>query len=155
MREHEVFAAGGENEGVSEVFHGHSGAFDVPAGTTRTKGCIPLMLTGFGRLPQSEVAGRILLVLIYFDARAVGDAVEILLRELAVFGETGDAEIPGAVVGAIGDVLRSEPLDERHHSGGMFGAARDDFGVLDLQRIEVLKKSLLEFAGVVGEGQSF
>ena len=41
---------------------------------------------------------------------------EILVRELAVFGELGDAVVVAAVVGAVGDVFLRESVDERRPS---------------------------------------
>jgi len=41
VREHEIFAAGVEVEGVAEELHGHGGALDVPAGTARADGGVP------------------------------------------------------------------------------------------------------------------
>jgi hypothetical protein len=84
-----------------------------------------MLARGLG-LPEGEVAGGVLVVLVDVDARAVFDAVEVLLGELAVFGETRDAEVPGAVFGLVGDVLGGEALDERDHLGDVFGGAGDD-----------------------------
>ena len=104
MREHEVFAAGVEVEGFAEVLHGHGGALDVPAGAAVAERGVPCVLAGLGGLPDGEVAGGVLLVLVDIDARAGVDAVEVFLGELAVVGIAGDAEVPGAVLGAVGEV---------------------------------------------------
>ncbi len=41
VREHEVFTAGVEVEGVAEIFDGHGGALDVPAGAAGAEGRFP------------------------------------------------------------------------------------------------------------------
>ena len=105
VREHEVFAAGVEVEGVAEILHGHGGALDVPAGAAGAEGRIPGGLAGLGGLPEGEVAGGILVVLVEIDAGAVLDPEEILLGELAVGGEARDAEVPAAILGFVRDVL--------------------------------------------------
>ena len=51
VREHEVFAAGVEVEAVAEIFHGHGGALDVPAGATGAERGIPGDFAGLGCFP--------------------------------------------------------------------------------------------------------
>ena len=97
-----------EVEGVAEVLHRHGGALDVPAGAAGAEDGVPGVLAGLCGLPEGEVAGGVLLVLVDIDARAVFDAGEIFFGELAVLGKLGDAEVPGAVVGAIGDAFVGE-----------------------------------------------
>ena len=80
-------------------------------------------LAGLGGLPEREVAGGVLVVLVDVDARAVLDAFEVLLGELAVLGKARDAEVPGAVLGAVGDVLRGERSMRRDHLR-MYSVAR-------------------------------
>ena len=46
-------------------------------------------LAGLGGLPEGEVAGGVLVVLVDVDAGAVVDVLEVLLGELAVFGDRG------------------------------------------------------------------
>ncbi len=104
VREHQVFAAGVEVEAVAEELHGHGGALDVPAGAAGAERGLPAVFAGLGRLPESEVAGGVLLVLIHIDARAVFNAFKIFFGELAVVGIAGDAEVPGAVFGLVGEV---------------------------------------------------
>ena len=105
VREHEVFAAGVEVEGVAEIFHCHSRAFDVPAGAAGAQGRVPASFAGLGGLPEGEVAGRVLVIFVEVDASAVFDAGEILLGEFAVGWEAGDAEVPAAILSLVGNVL--------------------------------------------------
>ncbi len=110
--EHEVFAAGVEVEGGAEEFGGHGGALDVPAGAAFAEGGVPGGLAGLGGLPEGEVAGGVLVVLVEVYAGSVGDVLEVLLGELAVFGVAGEAEVPAAVFGLVGDAFGGELLDE-------------------------------------------
>src|SRR5260221_459719 len=87
MREGEVDAAGVDVDGFPEIFHGHGGAFDVPAGTSATDGRVPEMLAGFGGFPERKIAGAFLFVAVVVDAGAGLDAGEIDFGKLAVVGK--------------------------------------------------------------------
>src|SRR5271156_2664045 len=91
VREHEVFASGVEVDVFAEELGGHGGALDVPAGAAGAEGGVPVAFEraiggGLDRLPQGEVAGGVLVVLVDVDAGSVFDAGEVLLGELAVVG---------------------------------------------------------------------
>ena len=105
---------------------------------------LPGLFAGFDGLPEGEVARGVLLVLVDVDAGAVFDAFEVLLGELAVLGKARDAEVPGAVLGLVGDVLRGELLDERDHLRNAVGGAGDVLGALDAEGVEVLEEGALE-----------
>src|SRR5271157_3284581 len=96
MRKDEIDAAGVDIQRLAEVLDGHHGALDVPARAARTDGRVPKHLAFLGRLPEGEVAGVGLLILVHVDARAGDVAAEIVVRELAVSGESADAEIHAA-----------------------------------------------------------
>ncbi len=152
VREHEVFAAGVEVEGVAEVFGGHGGALDVPAGAAGAEGGLPGMFAdavggGFDGLPEGEVAGGVLVVFVEVDAGAVFHVVEVFFGELAVLGEAGDAEVPAAVFDLVGDVFGGEALDERDHLGDVVGGAGDLFGALDGEGVHVFEEGLFVFRG--------
>ena len=83
---------------------------------------------------------------------AAFDAFEILFRELAVIGKTRDAEVPAAVLGLVGDVLRGEILDERDHLGDVVGGVGYDFGSFDVERGHVLEEGVFEALGVDADG---
>ena len=112
VREGQVLAARVQVEALAKVLHRHGRTLDVPTGPARAERRVPEMLIRLGRLPKREVAGRILVILVEIDARPVGDAGKVLLRELAVFGKAGDAEVPGAILRAIGQILGCQPFDE-------------------------------------------
>ena len=154
VREHEVFAAGVEVEAVAEVLHGHGGALDVPAGTAAADGRIPGGFAGLGGLPEGEVAGGVLLVLVEIDARAVFHAAEVFLAELAVVGEGGEAEVPAAVFGLVGGAGGGQALDERDHAVDVLGGAGHLLRALDAQGVHVLKKGLLEVGRVLADGHA-
>ena len=115
VRKDEVFAAEMDVEALAQVLHAHGGALDVPAGTAGTDLGVPALLAGFGSLPQGEVAGIVFVVFVDVDARAVGHAGEVLLAELAVRREAGDAEVVRAFVGAIGVAGADQSGDEVRH----------------------------------------
>ena len=108
-------------------------------------------LTAFHR---AKSRGVVLVVLVEVDAGAIGDVFEIFLGELAVFGVAGEAEVPAAVLGLIGDIFFGQLLDERDHLGDVVGGVGDLFGELDVEGFEVLEEGLLELGGVVGDGDA-
>src|SRR5713101_3794026 len=99
MREGEVDAAGVDVDRFAEIFHGHGGAFDVPAGAAAADGRVPKMLAGFGSFPEGEIAGALFFVAVVVDAGAGLDAGYIDFGELAVVGKFGDAVVDGALAG--------------------------------------------------------
>jgi hypothetical protein len=144
VREDEVNAPGVDVEGLAEVLHGHRGALDVPAGTPATDLGVPSgLVPGFGGLPEGEVARVLLLVLVRVHALAAADdvALEVGLRELAVFGERLDAVVVRAA-GAVGVPLRFEPLDDLDHLRDVSRRARHDVGALAPQGVEVFPERL-------------
>src|SRR2546427_8035763 len=111
MREGEVDSAGVNVERFAEIFHGHRGAFDMPAGTARADGGLPEMFAGFRRLPECKIARAFLFVAVVVHARARLNARQIDLRQLAVIGKFGDAVVDRAFA-RIGESLLLEALDE-------------------------------------------
>ena len=79
MRKDEVLAAGMNIEALAEVLHRHLRALDVPARAAGADLGLPLRLARFRRLPQREVAGVVLVVLVHVHPRAVVHAGEVLL----------------------------------------------------------------------------
>ncbi len=153
VREHEVFAAGVEVEVLSEEPGGHGGALDVPAGAAVTERGIPGGLIVFDGFPEGEVTGGILFVLVEVDACPILDVVEVFLGELAVAGITGEAEVPGAVLGLVGDVFGGELLNEGDHLGDAIRGVGDVFRALDGEGVEVFEEGLLVDAGVDVDGE--
>ena len=112
------------------------------------------MFAGFGCFPEGEVAGGVFLVLVQIDARAVFNAAQVLLAQLAVFGERCEPEIPRAVFSLVGCAGFGEFLDQSDHARDVFGGAGDDLGALDAKGVEVFKKSLFEAGGVIVDGNA-
>src|SRR5271154_5337699 len=116
----------------------------MPSRTPRPQLRLPTVFAGFWRLPQSEVARRVFVVLVYIDARAIRDAGEVLLRELAVFRESGNAEIPRTIFSFVGNILLGKALYERHHLINVLRCTSDNLRMFDRQCIQVFKKRLFE-----------
>ena len=70
MRECKVHAAGVDVQGISQIFHRHGGALDVPARPARADTRLPKMFARLGGFPKSEVARILLLVLVNVNAHA-------------------------------------------------------------------------------------
>ena len=106
---------------------------------------------GFARLrcfPQREVARIVFVVLVDIDPRSVAHAGKILLRQLAVLGKLGDAEVIRTIVGAIGVTLVHQPGDEVRHLLDVVGRIHQLLGMLDIQRVGILQKRLPILLGV-------
>lgn len=131
VREDEVDAAGMEVEVVAEIFLNHGRAFEVPAGAAFAPGRVPSVFAVFGaiRLPENEVAYAVFLVFIGVGAFVLGfpelQFSRVEVGEFAVFGEGGDAEIHGAIVGGVGVIFRDESLDH----GDLLGDVLDGGGL--------------------------
>ena len=154
VREHQVFAAGVQVEALAQVLHGHGGALDVPAGTAAADGGIPGGFAGLGGLPEGEVAGRVLLVLVDVDAGAVFHAGQVLLAQLAVLGKGGEAEVPGAVLGLVGGAGGGQLLDQLDHCGDVLGGAGNLLRAFDAQGVEIFEERLLEVRRVFADGDA-
>ena len=143
VREHEVFAAGVEVEGRRRETSSPWRSTRCASRGGRRRGRCPRMSRRVCGLPEGEVAGGVLLVLVDIDAGAVFDAFEVFLGELAVLGETRDAEVPGAVFGLVGDVFGGELLDERDHLRDVLGGVGDVLRALDAEGVEVFEEGAL------------
>src|SRR5262245_17857707 len=94
MWKQQIDAAGVELDWrLAEETQRHRRALEVPAGAARTEAVIPRRLFRLWRLPQHEVAGALLLVLVDINAGAVLHALVRDARELAVFRKRRDLEV--------------------------------------------------------------
>ena len=141
VREDQVDAAGVDIERFAEVLDGHHGALDVPAGTARADGGVPERLAFLGRFPEGEIAGVGLFVLVHVDARAGDVAAEIVVRELAVAGKGGDAEVDGAVAG-VGVAAGGQARDGVGHIVDVVGGRHQALGPLQAQAGAIVQKGL-------------
>ena len=74
----QVKAAAVDIEAFSQIFIGHGGAFDMPAGTALAPGAFPGGLAGFCLFPQSKVGG-IPLAAVYSHPGAVQQVFPVSL----------------------------------------------------------------------------
>ena len=153
MREREIDAAGVNIERVAQIFHGHRRAFHVPAGTSRADSRLPEMLSRLWRLPQGEITGIVLFVLVDVDARARFHSVHVDFRKLSVVGELRDAEIDGAVA-RVGKPFLLELLDQRDHVLNVIGRADKLFRHFDIERARVFEKRANIFLRVFADAHA-
>jgi hypothetical protein len=151
VRKHQVLAAGVQVEAVAQQACGHGRALDVPPRTARPQRRIPMRFVWLDGFPQRKVPRRVLLILVHIHARAVFNAVEVLLGQLAVVRIARDAEVPASILGLVGDVLGGEALDQRDHLGNVFGGAGQMLGPLDGERVQIFKEGFLEAGGILGD----
>src|SRR5712664_2250256 len=84
MRKRQVDATRVNVQRVSQIFHGHRGALDVPARPAGPDWRFPEVLTGLRRFPQGEIPSAFFFVAIIVDARAGLNSRQVNLRELSV-----------------------------------------------------------------------
>ena len=110
VRKKQVFACNVHVQRFTEVFHCHSGAFNVPPRSAFAPGAIPGWFTRFGGFPKVKVP-RVFLTFIDFDACACEQIFRFPMRQLAVFGE-GVHSIVNASINDIGGTFVNKTLDE-------------------------------------------
>ncbi len=71
MREEKVMTTAMNIKCITQIGHGHSRAFNMPAGTSHTPRAFPCRLSGFLRLPENKVC-RVFLV--GLDIQTLGSA---------------------------------------------------------------------------------
>ena len=147
MRKDQVDAAGMDVQSFAKIFHGHHGAFDVPAGTAGADLAIPEWLVVLGRLPQHKIAGVGFVVLVTVHSGAGADAAEIVVRKLAVLRELRNPVIYRAVA-SIGVSALLELLDGVDHFLDVFSGLHHAFRPFQAQRRAVFEKSFGVLLGV-------
>src|SRR5689334_24521722 len=70
MRKREIDAASVNIQRFAEIFHGHGGALDVPAGAAGADSSFPEMLAGLRRFPEGKIARAFFFVAVVIHARA-------------------------------------------------------------------------------------
>ena len=111
------------------------------SGTPGADGGVPGSFAGFWGFPESKVTGAVFVVFVKVDAGAVFHAGKIFFGEFAIGGKLGDAEIIGAVVGAVGEALLFQVGDGLRHFGDVLGGAHQS-GFLDVEGGSVFEKRL-------------
>ena len=150
VRELQVHAPGVDVKGLAEVCHRHGRALQVPAGAARAERAVPARLAVTARLPQHEVAGVILAVLVGVHPRAGQDAARIEPRELAVIVQAGDAEV-GRAAGLVGMAGLRDAPDQLDHLRNVVRRRGHDFGPLQAEQLAVLEERVDVLLGVLAD----
>ena len=149
MGEDQVLPASVNVQALAQVGHGHTGAFNVPAGTARPPRAFPRRLAGAGALPQGEVHG-VFLVLVYLDATArlhpLQGAVAQFAVALAALHPEEDVAARGVGVAGV-----HQPADGLDDGADFLCGAGVDVGAANVQgvhgREEVVNELLGQFGG--------
>ena len=141
VREGEIDAAGVNIDGFAQEFHGHRGAFDVPARAARPNGRFPEMFARLWRLPQSEIPGAFFFVAIVVHPRARLDSAQVNLGQFAVVLELCDAVV-NRTFGIVGIRLFLQPLDQLHHGIDIFRGTDPVLGRFHAERFAIREKRL-------------
>ena len=153
VREHEVDAAGVQVDGrLAEQPQRHRRALDVPAGTPGTEAEVPARLARPGRLPEDEVAGVLLVVVVRVHARARLDPLVVEARQPAVLLEGRDLVVGGPLA-AVGVAGALERLDDAGHrlQVRLVGGARALLNRLEAERLGILEECGDPLVGVLAQ----
>ena len=148
VREDQVLPAAVDVQALAQVGHGHTGAFDVPAGTARPPRAFPRRFAGAGALPEGEVHGMFL-VLVYLDAAACLHSLKGAVAQLAIALALLHAEkdVAAGGVGVAGIHQLADGLDD---GADFLGGAGVDVGAADVQRVHRLEEVANELLGQLG-----
>ena len=124
VREDQIDAPAVNVELRAQIERRHRRALHMPPRTTRTPGGVPQRLPRFGGLPQSEVAGVTLAVIVQGVSGRL-QIVQSLTRQLPVLGVGLHGEVDVAVHGIRPSVV-DEPADEFDDLRHVPGRARLD-----------------------------
>ena len=108
----------------------------------------PMQVSPVWGLPQREIPGRILFVLIDVDPRAVLIPAKSFLDSLPYSGKRAMRKYQLAIFGLVSDVLARQPLYQRDHLRDVFGGMGRYLRPLDTERVQILEKRLLITWGV-------
>src|SRR6185295_19457113 len=89
-------ATGVDIEGLSQQLHRHGRALDVPAGSAASDLRVPGGLVVPGGLPDGEIPGIVLLVLVRVDARLSRGRRGVHAGQPPVAGEGGNPKVERA-----------------------------------------------------------
>ena len=147
--EDQILTAAVQVDGPAQMGAAHGTALDMPAGAAHAIGAFPGGLAGLGSLPDGEVGGVFLQVILHLAAQLAVAALQIVqleVAQLAVFRVALDAEVDIPVLGNVGvagidqvlddvqdllDVLRCTGLD-----GGLFAVQTG--GILEVLGLKAL-----------------
>ena len=143
MRKNQVRSAAVNVESFAEVVATHRRAFNVPTGTSRAPGRIPLRFAGFGVFPEHEVHG-VALGGADFDAGARLHVVERPAGKFPVPFELTHGVIDIAVFGGVGEALLFKPRHDVEHLRNELGGMRLIRGIKTPQGAHILLHRLCE-----------
>ncbi len=126
-------------EGLSQVFHGHGRAFDVPSGEAmRAENRVPLHeVAGIG-LPESEIR-RVPLFGIDLDAGTGLQGIDPVAGKPAVGRKGADVEVD-VLPHPVGMPRFQKPPDQSDHLRDVPGGTRIVMGGLDVKGLQIRKK---------------
>ena len=157
MGEDQVLPAGMQVDGFAKVLAGHGAALDMPAGAAVAPGALPVRLAGLGSLPDCEIGGVFLQVVVHLAAQGTVAALQIIeveVAQLAVVRVRLDAEIDIAVARDIGVAGLHQILDDTDDLTDMLGRTGTHGRRHDIQAVGILDVLSLKLAGNLLHGGS-
>ena len=153
--EDQVLAAAVEVDGLAQVGAAHGAALNVPAGAAHAVGALPGGLAGLGGLPDGEIGGVLLQVVVHLAAELPVAALQIIQLQVAQFAVAVvalDPEVDVAVLGHIGVTAVDQVLDNREDLLDVLGGPGLDSGFAAVQAFGVLEVLGLEPLGHLFHG---
>ena len=150
MGEDQVLTAGMQVDGLAQVLAGHGAALNVPAGAAVAPGAFPVGLAGLGGLPDGEIRGIFLQIVIHLAAQGAVAALQVIqiqVAQLAIAGVRLHAEVHVAVAGHVSMAGVDQVLDDVDDLTDMLGSAGAHGRRLDIQTVRVLDVLGLKLAG--------
>ena len=148
--EDEVLTAAVEVDGLAQMGAAHGAALDVPARTAHAVGALPCGLAGLCGLPDGEVGGVFLQVVLHLAAQLAVAALEVVqleVAQLAVLGVALDAEVDVAVLCDVGVAALDEVFHDVEDLLDVLGSAGLDGGLFAVQTGGILEVLGLEALG--------
>ena len=133
-----------EVDGLAQMGAAHGAALDVPARTAHAVGALPCGLAGLCGLPDGEVGGVFLQVVLHPAAQLAVAALEVVqleVAQLAVLGVALDAEVDVAVLCDVGVAALDEVFHDVEDLLDVLGSAGLDGGLLQFRPAASLRYS--------------
>ena len=149
VREDDVHAAAVDVEGLAQVLHAHRRALDVPARPARAPGRVPRRLARLGALPEDEVAHVLLAVLVAGHALAAAAPARGRSRRACRSRRRRRCGSRPSRRSRRRSRVSSSRSMSAIISGDVVGRPRVVLDPLDVQRVEVARRSVDERRRVV------
>ena len=153
MRKNEILTAAVNINRFAEISSYHSGALNVPAGSSVAPRRLPIRLPGLCVLPKSKIH-RLLFQFADIDSSASFKILERLMRKLAVFMEFFRAEIHVTVNG-ISIAFFNQSRNNRNNFINIFCGFRVIARFTDIHALCVFPELLNIFFGDFLKGKTF